>query len=480
MPLDFSGLYNATDDSHRVTAGGNLEFHWATAGIGNEHIDHFASIVDDMRVREKFADMCNGERINIGEQRSVLHHLLRAQSAPNASLSPVWKRFRVENVRACELAEELWQEKRFDAVVHIGIGGSALGPELVMEALSYLPQRYIVRVVSNVDPQALISAMKGLNPERTLFLVVSKSGTTQETNANLQSLNIDSKKQVIAITTPKSSLDRPDDFLSVLYMEESIGGRYSISSPIGACIISLVYGAEQFFAFLRGMERSDVLCHGENITENAALLDAVLGVYYRNAREYPAIAVISYVHVLQRLSAYLQQLDMESNGKQSDVTGELVDYATGPIVFGEPGTDAQHSFFQFLHQGTITVPLQFVGMRNPLDSSEDSQRKQSLLNANLAAQMVALARGQENQNPNKRFLGGRPSTLLLADSLSAEVMGSIIAHFENKIMFQGFLWNINSFDQEGVQLGKRLTNQILHDPRSDLVLYNMARRIGLV
>ncbi len=480
LPLDFSRIHQKRDEGCLSAASEYVEFHWLTAGITAKHEGMFAQLAEETGVYAQFQALLHGEPMNKGEDRAVLHHLLRSAAAPVPAMQSMWSQFHEETERAMHLAEEIRADDRFDTILHIGIGGSALGPELLMEALSFLPQRFAVKIVSNVDPQALIQATEGIDMSRCLVLVVSKSGSTQETAANFQSLNVNAKEQVIAITMRGSLLDKPDDLRAVLYMDPSIGGRYSISSPIGACLVSLVYGSQCFRDFLRGAASSDATAGHTDTHQNAALFDALLGVYYRNICGFPATAVLPYVHLLRRLSAYLQQLDMESNGKQSDRTGNRVNHATGPLIFGEPGTDAQHSFYQFLHQGTQIIPLQFIGIRNSLHDDADASQKQRLLNANLTAQIVAFVRGQEHDDPNKRFYGGRPSTVFMADRMSPEVLGSLIAHFENKVMFQGFLWNINSFDQEGVQLGKRLANTVLEAPESDALLYTVAKRTGVV
>ena len=212
------------------------------------------------------------------------------------------------------------------------------------------------------------------------------------------------------------------------------------------------------------------------------MMDALIGVYMRNILDYRVSAVLPYSQGMSRFPAHLQQLDMESNGKSVNRRGDPVDYQTGPVIFGEPGTNGQHSFYQLLHQGTDIIPLQFIGFKESqqdVDLTIDGTTNQTKLNANLTAQIIAFAKGSENQNPNKNFSGGRPSSLLYGDRLTPGTLGSILAHFENKVMFQGFLWNVNSFDQEGVQLGKKLTNQILSGKSSDNSLKAIAKKLGI-
>jgi glucose-6-phosphate isomerase len=215
--------------------------------------------------------------------------------------------------------------------------------------------------------------------------------------------------------------------------------------------------------------------------ENATALDALIGVYERNVLGLPATAVLPYSQALVRFPAHLQQLDMESNGKRVNREGKPIAYRTGPVIFGEPGTNGQHSFYQLLHQGTDIVPLQFIGFRESQQKKDvefDGSSSQTKLNANLAAQIIAFAMGREAENPNNRFPGNRPSSLLYAERLTPRILGALLAHFENKVMFQGFLWNVNSFDQEGVQLGKILTKELLGGAPSE-ELQAVARLLGV-
>ena len=319
-----------------------------------------------------------------------------------------------------------------------------------------------------LDGAAVIAS---LNPEETLFILVSKSGVTQETLANelfvksfLKKAGLDPAKHMIAVTSETSPLANNPAYLASFYMDDFIGGRFSSSSAVGGAVISLAFGPEVFACFLSGAAESDKMALETDIRKNAALLDALIGVYERNVLGFPATAVLPYSQALSRFPAHLQQADMESNGKQVNRFGEPLSYATGPVVFGEPGTNGQHSFYQLLHQGTDIIPLQFIGFlenQTGEDVEVDGSTSQMKLRANLAAQIVAFAKGKDDENPNKRFPGERPSSLISGKQLTPEVLGALLAHFENKIMFQGFTWNVNSFDQEGVQLGKKLTKNVL-------------------
>jgi glucose-6-phosphate isomerase len=266
------------------------------------------------------------------------------------------------------------------------------------------------------------------------------------------------------VTSETSPLANNPGYLASFYMDDFIGGRYSTSSAVGGAVLSLAFGPETFDAFLSGAHDADRSALEADIRKNPALLDALIGVFERNALGYPSTAVLPYSQALSRFPAHLQQADMESNGKQVNRRGEGISYATGPVIFGEPGTNGQHSFYQHLHQGTDTIPLQFVGFTESQAGDDvivEGSTSQKKLCANLAAQIVAFAKGKSDTDPNKNFPGERPSSLIRGTKLNPSSLGALLAHFENKIMFQGFVWNINSFDQEGVQLGKVLTKKVL-------------------
>jgi len=259
-------------------------------------------------------------------------------------------------------------------------------------------------------------------------------------------------------------------------MDDYIGGRYSSTSGVGGAVLSLAFGPEDFAQFLDGAAEADVRAKNTDIKRNAAMLDALIGVYERNVLGYPSTAVLPYSQAMSRFPAHLQQLDMESNGKTVNRFGEPVDYVTGPVIFGEPGTNGQHSFYQLLHQGSDIIPLQFMGFKNSQMGSDvviQGSTSQQKLNANVAAQIVAFACGKEDDDRNKYFAGGRPSSIIIGEQLTPAALGAILAHFENKVMFQGFAWNLNSFDQEGVQLGKVLAKKVLaHDTDGALKVYS--------
>ena len=228
--------------------------------------------------------------------------------------------------------------------------------------------------------------------------------------------------------------------------------------------MSLAFGSSVFDDFLKGAAEEDKLATEKDVRKNAALMDALIGVYERNVQEYPSTAVLPYSQALSRFPAHLQQLDMESNGKSVNRFGEKINYVTGPVIFGEPGTNGQHSFYQLLHQGTNIIPLQFIAFKENQTGKDvviQDSTSQTKLCANVVAQIVAFACGKNDENPNKFFAGERPSSLIYGKQVSPKTIGALLAHYENKVMFQGFLWNVNSFDQEGVQLGKTLAKSVL-------------------
>jgi glucose-6-phosphate isomerase len=505
----FSALSGFTDpaDLHTVLDPDRVKTYQAPAGAGIQY-NYAAKQVDDRRIRilselaeetqllEKLRGIINGEIMNTGEGRMVLHHLARGQLGSDVVHlgRNVRSFYEEQRMRVARFAEKVRSGavtgstgKPFDTVVQIGIGGSDLGPRALYLALKDSPgtkaERMEAHFISNVDPDDPASVLRTIDFETTLFIIVSKSGTTQETLTNqafavrrMEEAGIkglDPRKHMVAVTSETSPMANSDEYVDSFYIDDFIGGRYSSSSAVGGAVLSLAFGPDVFAEILKGAHDADEQALRSDIRSNAALLDALIGVYERNVLGMPATAILPYSQALHRFPAHLQQLDMESNGKRVNRFGEPVRYATGPIIFGEPGTNGQHSFYQLLHQGTMVVPLQFVGFQRSqmeADLSIDGSTSQGKLNANLAAQVVAFAQGSSHSDPNKEFPGGRPSSLLHAERLTPRTLGALLAHFENKVVFQGLAWNINSFDQEGVQLGKRLTKQVLGDGEIDPVL----------
>ena len=456
-----------------------------------------AALAKEAQLSEKFEALYNGAVINTGENRMVLHHLCRAQLGEKVLADGVDKReFYLEQLKKVEeLVVKVHSGQitnaagePFTTVVQIGIGGSDLGPRAIYLALENWAEangcmKMKAEFISNVDPDDAAAVLNRIDIAHSLFILVSKSGTTLETLTNemfvrdaLRKNGLDASKHMITVTSETSPLAKSSDYLAAVFMDDYIGGRYSSCSGVGGVILSLAFGFDVFQRFLNGAAEADVLAKNSDLKTNAAMLDALIGVYERNVLGYPSTAVLPYSQALSRFPAHLQQLDMESNGKSVNRFGEPVDYATGPVVFGEPGTNGQHSFYQLLHQGTDIVPLQFIGFRNSQIGSDveiQGSTSQQKLCANVAAQIMAFACGKSDADKNKNFEGGRPSSIIIGDQLTPEAIGALLAHFENKVMFQGFVWNLNSFDQEGVQLGKVLAKKVLaHETDGALKVYS--------
>ena len=486
-----------------VPMAGGLSYNWAAKAVNEPALEALKALAEEQELIAKYRLLLNGEIMNTGEKRRVLHHLLRGQCCGNVIHEgrDLGEFYRAELGRFSVFADEVRSGKIkgstgkvFKNAVQIGIGGSDLGPRAMYLALDNWAvkngrKKINAFFISNVDTDDPSAVLSPLDLSETIFVLVSKSGTTQETLANelfvkdkLTKASLDPGRHIVAVTSETSPLARNPAYLDSFYIDDFIGGRYSSTSAVGGVILSLAFGPETFAEFLSGAHEADRTALEQNITKNAALLDALLGVWERNFLGYPSTAVLPYSQALSRFPAHLQQLDMESNGKRVNRSGAELGYATGPAVFGEPGTNGQHSFYQLLHQGTSIIPLQFIGFTESQrgdDVSVDGSVSQTKLNANLAAQIVAFAKGHSDSNLNKDFPGGRPSSLIFGKRLNPAALGSLLAHFENKVMFQGFVWNINSFDQEGVQLGKILTKKVLSGNSGDGALDEYSKILGV-
>ena len=449
----------------------DLTYNYAAKAVDDKVLAALAKLAKEAQLTEKYAALYNGEVINTGEKRLVLHQLTRGQLGDKEEADGVDKREFIvkQQQRIADFANKVHAGEitnaageKFTTVVQIGIGGSDLGPRAMYLALENWAKKngtfkMEAKFISNVDPDDAAAVLNSIDVAHSIFVLVSKSGTTLETLTNesfvkdaLKNAGLDASKHMIAVTSEPSA--------------------------VGGAVLSLAFGPEVFAQFLAGAAKVDEVSKNEDLLKNPAMLDAMIGVYERNVLGYPATAVLPYSQALSRFPAHLQQLDMESNGKSVNRFGEPVDYPTGPVIFGEPGTNGQHSFYQLLHQGTNIIPLQFIGFKNSQIGTDvviqDSTSQQKLC-ANVAAQIVAFACGKSDENRNKNFEGGRPSSIIIGKELTPETLGALLAHFENKVMFQGFVWNVNSFDQEGVQLGKVLAKRVLaHETDGALKVYS--------
>ncbi|MEV4996377.1 glucose-6-phosphate isomerase [Streptomyces niveus] len=476
-----------------------------TLQVGDLHLDYSKQLVTDETLTllrelaaatgvEELRDaMFRGEKINTTEDRAVLHTALRA---PRDAVVEVDGENVVPGVHAVLDKMATFSEKvragewlghtgrPIRAIVNIGIGGSDLGPAMAYEALKSFTHRDLdVRFVSNVDGADLHEAVRDLDAAETLFVIASKTFTTIETITNatsarnwllneLQSGQEAVAKHFVALSTNSEKVaEFGIDTTNMFEFWDWVGGRYSFDSAIGLSLM-IAIGPDQFREMLDGFHLVDVHFRTAPVESNAPLLLGLLGVWYGAFFDAQSHAVLPYSHYLSRFTAYLQQLDMESNGKSVDRDGVPVDWQTGPVVWGTPGTNGQHAYYQLIHQGTKVIPADFIGFAQPVDDLPHQLIAQhDLLMANFFAQTQALAFGKTPDEvraegvpaelvAHKTFRGNHPTTTILAESLTPSVLGQLIALYEHKVFVQGAVWNIDSFDQWGVELGKVLAKEI--------------------
>jgi glucose-6-phosphate isomerase len=432
-------------------------------------------------VQEKFAAMTQGEKLNVTENRAALHTATRDFSSNSLYLDgkDILPELREVNRRIKDFSDQIHDGtirgsagKRFRHVVVIGIGGSYLGTEFVSTALkSYADQNIDLHYLSNVDIHNFGAIIQEIDPEATLWLIISKSYTTPETLANeslarafMAEKGIDPSKHIVTVTAKGSPGDDPaNPVLQSFNMFDFIGGRYSVCSAVGAVPLSLYLGYDIFERFLKGAEAMDSHVVHSPIHENIPLVAALLAIWNNNFLKYPAQAIIPYAAPLAKLAPHVQQLNMESNGKTVNTDGIFLNEPCGPIIFGEPGTNAQHSFFQLAHQGRA-FPIEFIGVIHPQYPKYQSLSKgvtnHQELWANLLSQPMALATGKDDADPARCFSGNRPSSTLILKDLSPESIGKLLSFYEARTVFEAFIWGINPFDQFGVELGKVLAGKI--------------------
>lgn len=463
--------------------------------VTKETLKFLVDLAKESGLRERIDAMFSGEKINLTEDRAVLHVALRA---PRGSTITVDGENVVPGVhevldRMTAFANRVrsgeWKGhsgKRIKNIVNIGIGGSDLGPVMAYEALKHYCQRDLTfRFVSNVDGTDFAEAVIDLDPEETLFIVASKTFTTLETMTNANTARDWSlaafggeassvAKHFVAVSTNAEKVTEFGiDTANMFGFWDWVGGRYSMDSSIGLSTM-LAIGPEGFLEMLSGFHEMDEHFRTAPFEENLPVLMGLLSIWYNDFFGAETVAVLPYDQYLKRFPAYLQQLSMESNGKYITVDGKRVDYNTGPILFGEPGTNGQHSFYQLIHQGTRLIPCDFIAFGkslNPLGRHHD------MLQANVFAQAEALAFGKTAEEvkaegtadwlvPHRVFEGNRPSNVLLAESLTPALLGKLVALYEHSVFTQGIIWNIDSFDQWGVELGKKLAQRIIPELES--------------
>ena len=471
--------------------------------ITQETIELLIALATEMGLHNAINDYFDGTIINQTENRAVLHTALRADKSAvvtvdkNNIIPEIYevKRKMAEFTNQVTSGEKKgYTGKPFTDIVNIGIGGSDLGPVMAVEALQYYKNHLNTHFVSNVDGDHVTEIIKKLNPETTLFVIVSKTFTTQETLTNSETIKkwfletakqADVAKHFVAVSTNIEKVTNfginPDN---VFPMWDWVGGRFSLWSAVGLTI-SLAVGFENFDSLLKGANKMDKHFKESSFDKNMPVILALLSVWYNNFFDAESEALIPYSQYLQKLAPYLQQGTMESNGKSVGRDGAKVNYQTGTIIWGEPGTNAQHAFFQLIHQGTKLIPADFIGYVTPLYGNQDHHNK---LMSNFFAQTEALMQGKSADQvqsefnkqglsvdasklllPFKVFDGNKPTNTILIQKLTPESLGSLIAMYEHKIFVQGVIWNIFSFDQWGVELGKQLANSILEEINTKVV-----------
>ncbi len=470
--------------------------------IDSKTLDLLLDLAEEVKLKEAIEKMFSGDKINETEGRAVLHTALRDFSdkqilVDGDNVKPAVKKV-LEHMKSFSESVISGSHKGFTGkeitdVVNVGIGGSDLGPVMVCSALKHFKTRLNVHFVSNVDGNHMAEVVKNLNPETTLFIIASKTFTTQETMTNANSAkewflksgakNEDVAKHFVALSTNIEAVKKfgiAEE--NIFEFWDWVGGRYSLWSAIGLSIV-LSVGYENFEQLLRGAYETDVHFQTKDFKENIPVLMGLLGIWYRNFYAAGTYAILPYSQYLDRFAAYLQQGDMESNGKSVDRNGEFVEYETGPIIWGEPGTNGQHAFYQLIHQGTELIPADFIAYAK---SPNDVGEHQDILLANYFAQTEALAFGKtEDEVFNelkssgkteeeiekllnyKIFSGNTPTNSFLFKELTPFSLGQLIALYEHKIFVQGVIWNIFSFDQFGVELGKVLAGKILPELEAD-------------
>ena len=470
--------------------------------INAETIQLLIDLAKEMGVDEAIKQMFEGDVINVTENRAVLHTALRNQSNEPVlvdgvdvmpQINEVLDQMKAFSEKVISGEWKGYTGKAITDVVNIGIGGSDLGPVMVTEALKHYKTRLNVHFVSNIDGTHLAETFKNINPETTLFIVASKTFTTQETMTNAFSAkewfinsgakDTDVAKHFVALSTNANGVaDFGIDTANMFQFWDWVGGRYSLWSAIGLSI-SLAVGFDNFEELLEGAHEMDLHFKSETLDQNIPVILALLGIWYNNFFGADSVALLPYEQYLSRFAAYFQQGDMESNGKYVGRDGKKVDYETGPIIWGEPGTNGQHAFYQLIHQGTKLIPADFIAGANSLNVLGDHHAK---LLSNFFAQTEALAFGKDKETvvselekagktkeeidfltAFKIFEGNRPTNSILYEVLTPKVLGNLIAMYEHKIFVQGVIWNIFSFDQWGVELGKQLANVILPELEND-------------
>jgi glucose-6-phosphate isomerase len=452
------------------------QFLYATERVTQEVMEALYALAEEADVFNKMEQMQKGAIVNKietveSEKRKALHTACRFFACGQKPVSEEQKLALAEWEKLRAFIESKECQSYTDLIV-VGIGGSDLGPFAVHYALQPLAKRArAVHFINNLDPDLLEKRLTHVPLQTSLVAIVSKSGTTLETKVNDERLRkkfkqagLRPEEQFVSVTCPGSTIDDPNRYKRSFYLWEWVGGRFSCTSMVGCLPLAFSLGILPVKAFFQGAFEMDQTALTSSLKTNLPLLGALLSVWNHNFLHLPTQAIIPYSDGLKYFPAHFQQVEMESNGKSITKEARHVDFSTAMVVWGEPGTCSQHSFFQQLHQGERLTYVEFVGFARSqigCDDKIDGTTSQQKLLANLFAQAYALAVGEQSNNPNKYFEGNRPSHILLSDILDPYSVGAYLAYLEHKATFEGFLWNINSFDQEGVQLGKRLADELI-------------------
>ena len=438
--------------------------------ITDKTVSLLLKLAEEVKLKEAIAQQFSGAKINKTEDRAVLHTKLRDFDNMKQEVSAALQKMKLFSEEIINGIHKGFTGKTITDVVNIGIGGSHLGPEMVIEALQFYQNHLNIHFIANIDGDHVAEVLKKLNPETTIFIVVSKSFATQETIVNaslarewfLEKGNIAAiKKHFVAVSANESEAKYFGIAEQNIFpMWDWVGGRFSLWSSVGLSICCSV-GFSNFEAMLRGAFEMDKHFKNEQSDKNIPIVLSLLSIWYNNFFKVESECVVAYSQYLNTLVPYLQQAIMESNGKSIDRNGEKIGYQTGTVVWGSVGTNSQHAYFQLIHQGTKLIPTDFIGFSEPLRGNKDNH---NILMANFFAQTEALWEGTNNQtvdNPFKSFDGNKPSNSILIKKLTPENLGSLIAMYEHKLFVQGIIWNIFSYDQWGVELGKTVAKETL-------------------
>jgi glucose-6-phosphate isomerase len=458
--------------------------------IDEKAMDLLFELADVAGVSKKYQAMISGEKVNISENRAALHTAARNFSTSPLIVDGVDILPEIDSIRKKikKFSEDIYNGrikgstgKPFKHIVVTGIGGSYLGTQFVSNALVAFAKRNIaLHFLSNVDSHNFEQVKSQIDPESTLFIIISKSFTTIETKANaimaaeyLKECRLDPARHFVNVTSKGSPGDTKDyPAIETFHMFDFIGGRFSVTSAVGGVPLSLYLGYKHFETFLFGAQEMDIHTKYAPIQENIPLISALIGIWNNNFLGYQAQAIIPYASPLSKLAPHIQQLNMESNGKSVTINNYELDESSGVIIFGEPGTNAQHSFFQLAHQGH-PFPIDFIGVVNPqyplTDVKPNGVTNHQELWANMISQATALAIGKEAEDKTKFFQGNRPSTTILLNDLSPANIGRLLAYYEAQTVYKAFVWDINPFDQFGVELGKTIANGL----RQEIINKNM-------